>query len=139
MRYHWGHCWWQCRFLSAAEASHGGGAGHARTLESTSSRGRKRATLGPYDEVPSFAPSACRERAAHSRTAARKMSTNALIKDWAKGGKEKMCVLACPADAQAPSLSPKTHLCALGVPQRFSAARQGRCRDASCRCVWPCS
>ena len=23
------------------------------------------------------------------------MSTNALIKDWAKGGKEKMCVPAC--------------------------------------------
>ena len=58
-----------------------------------------------------FHPEPCRERAAHSRTAARKMSTNALIKDWAKGGKEKMCVPACPPDAQAPSLSPcKVHV-----------------------------
>ena len=61
---------------------------------------------------PSFSPSACRERAAHSRTAARKMSTNALIKDWAKGGKEKMCVPACPPRcAGAPSPSPcKVHV-----------------------------
>ena len=62
--------------------------------------------------VRSFAPSPWGERAAHSRTAARNMSTNALIKDWAKGGKEKMCVPACPPpDAQAPSPSPcKVHV-----------------------------
>ena len=37
----------------------------------------------------------CLSARPHSRSAARKMSTNALIKDWAKGGKEKMCVPAC--------------------------------------------
>jgi hypothetical protein len=44
------------------------------------------------------------------------MSSAALIKDWAKGGKEKMCVSLPTPDAQAPSLCPQTHLCALGVP-----------------------
>ena len=51
-----------------------------------------------------FHPEPCRERAAHSRTAARKMSTNALIKDWAKGGKEKMYAsLPTRSCRQAPS------------------------------------
>ena len=97
----------QCRFLSAAEATHGGGAGHAGTLESTSSEGRNWAKV----EVHVFTLVRVSARR-HSRSAARKMSTNALIKDWAKGGKEKMCVPACPPRcAGAPSPSPcKVHV-----------------------------
>ena len=49
------------------------------------------------------------------------------------------CAPARPPEAQAPSLTRKTNLCSLGLPQCFSAVRQGRCRDASCRCVWPLS
>ena len=55
----------QCRFLSAAEASHGGGAGHARTLESTSSEGENERTLRAESArfLPALEVSARRTRA----------------------------------------------------------------------------